>query len=93
MLNSPGADVFYQVLLPGSILPLAGAQAVHLHCFFQRLSHHRHGGLRRVNTSCVQLKVCQFSTRLLTTTSVTGKPPGGLGLPVAVSNNEGRVES
>lgn len=25
--------------------------------------------------------------------TVTGKPPVGLGLPVTVSNNEGRIES
>lgn len=38
-LSSSGVNVFYQVLLPGSILSLAGAQEINLHGFFQRFSH------------------------------------------------------
>lgn len=38
-LSSSKVNVFYQALLPGSILPPAGAQEINLHGFFQRFSH------------------------------------------------------
>lgn len=38
-LSSSGVNVFYQVLLPGSILPPAGTQEINRHGFFQHFSH------------------------------------------------------